>query len=500
MAGLFHLPGRSLHVRLLASYALVVAVTLIMVLIALSVLLPGYQNRQTEQRLAELAGPTLRVLAELRQRGASPEEIRAALEEQAETTGLRILVLNRAGVVRADTAERSSFEGQAVALRPNPGLAARVRGIAVMRGYFVAPDGVGYRYAALPVPATPGRGRVDLAILVLAQADLGLLDVWSGLGSRLALASGLAFVVAAVIATWMARSLYRPIAQLTAASEAMAAGNYDQQVPVTGPAEMAGLARSFNRMAAEVRASRQTLQDFVANVSHELRTPLTAIRGFVEALRDGTVVDEAGRRRSLAVIDSELRRLQRLVAGLLDLSRIESGQADFRREPVDMAAVLHTCAEVVSYRAEEADIALEVQTPAGAPPVIGDADRLEQVLSNLLDNALRYTPAGGRVTLALATAPGEVVVTVADTGIGIPAHALPHLFERFYTADPARAGRGAGLGLAIAREIAHAHGGDITAASTPGQGSSFTLRLPAAAPSAAPTRPLPARAEPAGRI
>jgi signal transduction histidine kinase len=220
------------------------------------------------------------------------------------------------------------------------------------------------------------------------------------------------------------------------------------------------------------------MQEFVANVSHELRTPLTSIRGFVEALRDGTIGDDAGRQRSLAVIDAELRRLQRLVADLLDLSRIESGQATLRREPVDLAAVLRHCAEVAAGRAEEADIELVVIASPGVPPVTGDADRLEQVVRNLLDNALRYTAAGGRVELWLATVERKVHIVVTDTGAGIPEHALPRLFERFYTADPARAGRGTGLGLAIAREIALAHGGDIAVASTPGVGSTFTVVLP----------------------
>jgi signal transduction histidine kinase len=474
------LPGRTLRGRLTASYVVVVLVTLVSVLVALSVLLPTYRGRLAEERLAELALPTLRLVGELVRRGATPEEIRAALAEQAEATGLRTLVISRGGVIVADTAETGNLEGRPFALPGGLMGSGQLRPTAALRGRYIAPDGTAYRYAALPIVA-PVRLRLEAALLVLAQPEPGWLDLWGDLGSRLALAGGIALVVATLIATLVARSLYRPIARLTAASEAMARGHYDQQVPAEGPAELAGLARSFNRMAGEVCASRQAMQEFVANVSHELRTPLTAIRGFVEALSDGTVSDEAGRQRSLAVIDAELRRLQRLVAGLLDLSRIESGQAALRREPVDLAAVLDQCVEIVSARAEEAGITLVVDAPPGIPPVTGDADRLEQVVANLLDNALRYTPAGGRITLGLAAGGGTVRLTVADTGAGIPAPALPHLFERFYTADPARAGHGAGLGLAIAREIVHAHGGEISVASEVGRGTVFTIVLPAAA-------------------
>jgi signal transduction histidine kinase len=478
------LPGRTLRGRLIASYVIVLAVTLIGVLIALSVLLPDYRGREADERLVGLARPTLRLMVELAARGATTDEIRAALDDQADATGLRLLVLGRNGVILSDTSEDDNLQGRPFVL-PIPAAGPGQPRPMVIRDRFFAPDKTMFRYVGLPVP-TPGRPRGEAAWLLLAQPERGWADLWSDLGSRLALAGGIALAAALVVATLVARSLYRPIARLTVASEAMARGHYDQQVPVEGPAELAALAESFNRMAGEVQTSRITIQEFVANVSHELRTPLTSIRGFVEALSDGTVSDEAGRRRSLAVIDAELRRLQRLVAGLLDLSRIESGQAALRREPVDLAAVVGQCAEIVSQRAEEAGIDLIVETPPEPPVVTGDADRLEQVIANLLDNALRYTPAGGRIVLTLMRDDRAARVSVADTGPGIPAQALPNLFERFYTADPARAGRGAGLGLAIAREIALAHGGDLTAASEAGRGSRFSLTLPVMPRSDAP--------------
>ncbi|MCC6628309.1 MAG: HAMP domain-containing histidine kinase [Chloroflexi bacterium] len=469
------LPGRSLRGRLMASYVVVVAVTLISVVSALSVLLPAYRGRQVEARLTELARPTLRLVMELVLRGASLDDIRAELNEQADATGLRILVIGRTGTVISDSQVNGSLQGRPFVVASPPG---PPRPAPVQRGQFVD-GGDTYRYVAMPVTA-PARARGDVAQLVLAQSEAAWGDVWGELGWRLALAGSIAAVVATIMATLMARSLYQPIVRLKAAAEGMARGHYDQQVPEEGPAELAGLARAFNDMAGEVRASRQSMQEFVANVSHELRTPLTSVRGFVEALSDGTVSDEAGRRRSLAVIGAELRRLQRLVTGLLDLSRFESGQVALRRESVDLAAVVAQCGEIVSARAEEAGVTLIVEVPSPSPFVTGDADRLEQVIANLLDNALRYTPTGGRVGLRLMSDSGQARVAVADTGPGVPAAAVPHLFERFFTADPARAGHGAGLGLAIAREIALAHGGDIEVASRVGEGSTFTLVLPLA--------------------
>lgn len=475
-------PDRSLHGRLIASYVFVVLVTVLVVIGALSVLLPIEDIRQAEQRLLFVGRPAQQVLIDLNNRYGTVDEMRQWLNDYAEAgpdaAGIRLLVVAPSGTVTIDTDEELTLEGRPFQL---PGLAVpsgpNQRPVPAPRGRFESSDRTVYRYVALPnTVQRPTRG--NWIWLIVAQPDRSWLVVMREFAQRLGLAGLGALAVATVVATLMARSLYRPIARLTVASEAMARGQYDQQVPVEGPVELAALARSFNRMAGEVREARQTTRDFVANVSHELRTPLTSIHGFVEALQDGTVTDQTGRERSLAIIQGELGRLQRLVNGLLDLSRIESGQAEMSRLPVDLSSLLTQCAEIVGQRADEQHIQLRLKLPDECLIVIGDADRLEQVCMNLLDNALRYTPAGGQITMSLAAVGERVEISIADTGGGIPATALPYLFERFFTADPARAGNGSGLGLAIARELLLAHGGVITVQSTLGQGSTFTINLP----------------------
>jgi two-component system sensor histidine kinase ResE len=253
-------------------------------------------------------------------------------------------------------------------------------------------------------------------------------------------------------------------------------------------------------MTEAVHSSQQTLRDFLANVSHELKTPLTSIRGFSQALRDGTITEQEGQDRAARVIESESRRLLHLVEELLDLSRIESGQQSMKRAPVEVSELFAHCAEVFSLRARETGVNLEVES-GDVPPVLGDFDRLEQVLGNLLDNSFRHTPTGGSVRLsarvssqrASAASDGWVELSVADPGEGIPPEELAQVFDRFHKGNAAlpRAqegpGRGTGLGLAISREIVRAHGGEIHAESSPGAGTRFLVSLPAATSGAGPS-------------
>jgi len=261
----------------------------------------------------------------------------------------------------------------------------------------------------------------------------------------------------------------------------MAQGQYDQEVPVAGPKEVRGLAATFNKMARQVKMSEQRLRYFVADVSHELRSPLTSIRGFAQAMLDGTAGDSDTRSRAAQVIEDESKRMIRQVDELLELSRMQSGQIQMAREPVDMKDLLEHCQEIFTIRAEEKGVLLGTQIEP-LMPVVGDIDRLEQVFSNLLDNALKHSPAGGEVNITgRNTATDTVEITVADSGPGIPPEQLPYVFERFYQAGGVRTG--SGLGLAIVREIVVAHGGEIEASSAPGVGTEFRVSLPTIASS-----------------
>jgi signal transduction histidine kinase len=243
-------------------------------------------------------------------------------------------------------------------------------------------------------------------------------------------------------------------------------------------------------MARQVRASRDAQRDFVANVSHELKTPLTSIQGYSQAILDGTAADPETVRRSAAIIHDEAERMRRMVAELLDLARIETGQIVMRREPLDLRLLLENLVERFRLRADEAGVELTAQVEE-LPSVAGDGDRLAQVFANLLDNALKFTPQGGRVALAAKRLtpsgvrrrgrawPLAVEVAVSDSGPGIPPEDLPRVFERFYQVDKSRKHTGSvGLGLAITREIVEAHGGTIQAESIEGLGTRFTVTLP----------------------
>ncbi|MDP9366101.1 MAG: cell wall metabolism sensor histidine kinase WalK [Chloroflexota bacterium] len=234
------------------------------------------------------------------------------------------------------------------------------------------------------------------------------------------------------------------------------------------------------RDVTDLRRLERVRREFVANVSHELRTPLTSIKALVETLEAGAIDDQAVAGDFLHRIVGEVDRLAALVDELLNLARLESGRVVLHPEALDPADLLGRASERLRPQTERAGLALEIAVPAGLPAVLADRARLEQVVLNLLHNAIKFTPSGGRITVDAAVANGHVEVAVRDTGVGVPADELPRLFERFYKADKARRSDGTGLGLAITKHIILAHGGTIWAESRPGAGSTFRFTLPLA--------------------
>jgi signal transduction histidine kinase len=282
-------------------------------------------------------------------------------------------------------------------------------------------------------------------------------------------------VLAAVIITLAIvrgiRRLVVPLGDLIEAAESVEAGTYSVRVRARGPRELRSLARAFNSMSARLESSEQQRQQLLADVTHELRTPLTVVQGNLEALLDGVYPADA---KHLAPILDETRVLSRLVDDLRTLSIAEAGALPLHREPTDITALITDSVASFRTHADGAGIAL-VSEADTLPRANVDPVRLREVLSNLLANALRYTPRGGRVRVSAASSDGRLIVAVHDTGPGIAADALPRVFDRFYKSDESR---GAGLGLAIAKSLVVAHGGEISATSGPGQGTEMRFTLP----------------------
>jgi two-component system OmpR family sensor kinase len=276
------------------------------------------------------------------------------------------------------------------------------------------------------------------------------------------------------VALFIARSISRPLAEITRAAEGMAKGDYNQQIKVRGHDEVGRVASTFNVMAQQIARSNRTLRDFLADVSHELRTPLTTIEGFSQAILDGTAADPASVEECARIIKEDADRMQRMVEDLLYLSRIESGQQSMDLQQVDLVPIVEGA--VKRARQRTSGQTLDLETNGHAQLVRADAHRVDQVLDNLLTNALNHTPSDGRINVQVLSQAGEERVRVHNTGSYVALEDRDRIFERFWRANGD--GSGSGLGLSIAQQIARSHGGRIDLDSSPEQGTAFTLVLP----------------------
>jgi signal transduction histidine kinase len=277
-----------------------------------------------------------------------------------------------------------------------------------------------------------------------------------------------------VLAAYLSRRVTKPVLELSRAADEVAQGNYDVSVPsVPGRNEVSLLADRFREMARRLSEAEQLERNFLMSVSHELRTPLTAIRGHVSALSEGLVEDEEARTISLDIVAEETERLSRLVGDVLDLAKLDARRFTVLQEEVDMEHLVERA--YTTFHDEARRRGIDYRSELSASPVlITDGDRVLQIITNLLSNAFRWTPDGGRIELGLTQANGAIAVSVADTGPGITIEEQERIFRPFWSRD----GRGTGLGLAIANELAHALGGRIDLETEVGQGSTFELVLP----------------------
>ena len=324
-----------------------------------------------------------------------------------------------------------------------------------------------------------------LALSATEQEAIGMMVrqiVWN----VLLVAAGLATLTGLIGSVIINRHILPPLAEIMRSSSAIAKGQYTQRVTVPESDELASVATNFNQMAEALEQVEAQRVELIGNVAHELRTPLTGLEGYLEGLLDGIFPPQA---ETFGQMHIEVRRLSRLVNDLQALSRIEAGEIPLNLAKVDLIGVIERVISQLAPQAQAQELTLTSphacmgQTPQEPLLVMADSDRTAQLLLNLVGNAIRYTPEGGQITVYAHKHHGFAEVAVQDNGIGIPADALPYLFERFYRVDRSRARRsgGSGIGLTIARQLAWAMGGDLSAESDGlGQGSTFRFTLPLA--------------------
>jgi signal transduction histidine kinase len=370
----------------------------------------------------------------------------------------------------------TAFPGQRSGLQrlPTTAVPPEVRDIERPVTFEFTPPGSDRRYLAAAQPFRLEPGAPPFGAFVVAAPVNELRDQWVPLIQRLAIAFGVGIVIAGGLGWYLSRRITGPVLALSDAADAIAEGNYGVRVPVTGTDEIGHLAVRFNEMAGKLGEAEERERQFLMSVSHELRTPLTAIRGHVDALRDGLVDDPELVHASLDVVAAEAVRLERLVGDVLDLAKLRAHRFTVHAEEVDLRRLLEQAYGAFGEEARRREIDYRLRGEEAAPTIVSDGDRVLQVISNLLKNAFRWTPDGGRVELGVVTRNGSVSVDVADTGPGIAPGQRERVFRPFYSGDS----QGTGLGLPIASELARALGGRIELESEPGQGSRFRLVLP----------------------
>lgn len=459
----------TLRSRLWLTYALLIGLVLSVVGAAIvSVVyrgnIPIQQAALNLQSLRVNALPRLRAAADV-----TPQALQDMLIRNANQIEGRIVVLTRDGQVLAD-----SFGGQGEDL-PDFGDTPLQMEVGALPGFYRNSGGRLWYYLIDSIDEervaffAVSRPRLQI-VTIFRDQYLGPL-VQAGLVSML---------VAFILSLFMSRWVTAPLRRISKEARQVADGRA-RPIPLEGPEEVRDLAVSFNDMNRQVQETQQSQKDFIANVSHDLKTPLTSIQGFARAIQDGMVQSEAELDQAANVIESEAGRMHRLIQALLTLTKMDAGMADFKMRPMEITPLLQAAQHNFTPRANALGIQLTTSFDDLPMRIMGDPDQLMQVLDNLLDNALKFTEAGGRVTLTSQVTGEDLLIHVIDTGQGISQEEQKRIFERFYQVDKARPGgevRGYGLGLSISQQIVAAHGGTLSVTSQPGEGSHFVVKIP----------------------
>ncbi|MCW3489889.1 sensor histidine kinase [Dethiobacter alkaliphilus] len=479
---------KSLFAKLLAAHMVVIMVTLATIGFLFSYLVDKYFFSAREWELTAQAEQVAELLAAEFQAGNFPE-----VEKMSETLAVsmdvkvRVMDDQRNEIVTAIPPQGESTES--VALDPDE-IDFIMQGDVISKKVYG--PAVQHLLVGMPIfKGENGREAENPEVIggIIVNAPLASLRANAAQISSLVLYSLLfATLVAGFFAFNLAKTISRPLQAMTSAAMDMKSGNFRNRIDINDKGELGQLAATFNQAVEETNKTiheqkrlQALRQNLVASVSHEFRAPLTSIQGFVDAMLEGFIREEE-QEKYLRVILNNTLHLNRLVNDLVDLASIESGYVQLRYEDVDPYTLAEKALDSVYPQAQEKSIKLEYNYEEGLPALRGDGDRLYQILINLLENAITYTPDKGRIALEaqLSDDKEKVIFTVKDNGQGIPSAEIPYIWERFYKVDKARnrANKGKGLGLAIVRELVHMHNGEVAVKSTPGEGSAFSVVIP----------------------
>lgn len=456
----------SLRSRLWLSYTVLVAVSLFVVSIGIfwTIQRSPLLYRQTVLQM-RLTGAMLVPRLQTRY-NSTQEQLERFIYSEAEDSQLRLAIIKTSGTVQVD-----SGDGRLPLLT----IHSKIRRSETDGTYtFWDLQGNAWLYTLCPID------RQNYLMIVAKRPRLTIRVIFrDDVLAPIFLAGTAALALAFLLGWGIARWITNPLQRMSNVAHLLAKGE-NRTMPVEGPQEVQKLAQAFNYLIHKVQISQQSQRDFVANVSHELKTPITSIQGFAQAMLDGTADSPVSLRQAAQVIYDEAGRMYRLVMDLLSLAKLEAGTANLKRDQVDLDGLLNSIVKKFQIRAEQNRVELCTQL-APIQFCIGDGDRLAQVFTNLIDNALKYSPTGSKVTISLDVVDNTAMIQVADNGIGIAKEDQRRIFERFYQIEKSRRGgpgRGVGLGLPIARQIVLAHSGDIWVESELGKGSTFVVKLP----------------------
>lgn len=462
---------RSLFARLVSSYLLVIVVTLLILSLSLSYLFDTFylKTKQSEYMgyARSIAGLVTDPVYYVR-----PGALEEALAVATRFVNGTVWIVDRDGLVLA-----SSGREDPKSVRLNTSEVSEV-----LNGNEVAKIGkvAGFFQPMLvvTVPIVFQKQVIGAVLIYTPLADIR--STIHAVRTLMVYAGVVAVILSAVVSYYFSHSLAKPLHNMNLAASEMARGRFDQRVPVGGHDEIKELAETLNLLACELEKSEQKQRQFIADVSHELKTPLTSIQGFVEGILDKVITSEEDVTRYLTIVVDEVNRLARLVNDLLEMSRLDSGEYRLLLEPVSLPRLITTTVDKVLPQIRQQGIDINVDAPKKGFVVMGDRDRIQQILLNLLYNAIKHTPQGGEISVNLTRVDEFARTSIHNTGDGIPETELPLIWDRFYKVDKSRARSkgGIGLGLSIVKQLVELQSGKVEAISERGKGATFSFYLP----------------------